>query len=148
MLAERGGGLKEENVFVSGKLMVSSECVWKWGQASVNRLNAGRRGQLQSGASGSSMKPLMFDQAGATEYVEAEKSPLLTPFLSLQNASTFEDVSQVSSAYQKTVPVEAGESWSPQKPEMNWKGESPCVGSWEDAEGKACSGNGARSTGT
>ena len=30
--------------------------------------------------------------------------------LSLQNASTFEDVTQVSSAYQKTVPVEAGES--------------------------------------
>lgn len=32
-------------------------------------------------------------------------------FLSPQNASTFEDVTQVSSAYQKTVPVEAGESW-------------------------------------
>lgn len=33
--------------------------------------------------------------------------------LSLQNASTFEDVAQVPSAYQKTVPIEAGESWQP-----------------------------------
>lgn len=33
------------------------------------------------------------------------------PSLSPQNASTFEDVAQVPSAYQKTVPVEAGESW-------------------------------------
>lgn len=33
--------------------------------------------------------------------------------LSLQNASTFEDVAQVPSTYQKTVPIEAGESWQP-----------------------------------
>lgn len=31
--------------------------------------------------------------------------------LSPQNASTFEEVVQVPSAYQKTVPIEAGESW-------------------------------------
>lgn len=31
--------------------------------------------------------------------------------LSPQNASTFEDVAQVPSAYQKTVPIEAGECW-------------------------------------
>ena len=33
--------------------------------------------------------------------------------MSWQNASTFEDVAAVSSSYQKTVPVEAGESWQP-----------------------------------
>lgn len=51
--------------------------------------------------------------------------------LSPQNASTFEDVVQVPSAYQKTVPIEAGESQ---------QSESTVWSMWDNAGARALPG--------
>lgn len=63
----------------------------------------GRGGEVVPVSGGSAPSPVEVQPQCVT-------GALTLPFLSSQNASTFEDVATVSSAYQRTVPVEAGAS--------------------------------------